>query len=103
MQRHDSAIVNFSCANSLRFFCWKQTDYICFSLHFKELKKASEVKQEMTSKLQKRDIEKLEIQQQQELKVLVKKLKIEQVKHLLYCSVAKWTLVLRPFIYALYF
>ena len=50
-----------------------------FSFFLKELKKASEVKQEMTSKLQKRDIEKLEIAQQQELKVLVKKLKIDQV------------------------
>ncbi|XP_065071955.1 serine/threonine-protein kinase 10-like [Rhopilema esculentum] len=45
-----------------------------------ELKKVYETKLEMTGKLQKRDIEKLEVQQQQELKVLEKKLKVEQEK-----------------------
>lgn len=53
------------------------------------------MKIEMTSKLQKRDIEKLEIQQQQELRILEKKLRNEQVCCLFlfnYCSLFMTTI-----------
>ena len=52
---------------------------IVILMMIQELKRGYEAKIEMTSKLQKRDIEKLEMQQQQELRLLEKQLRSDQV------------------------